>query len=268
MNKAAFSTKEEYLEYVQSEGFDVLTRPNRAVAYSGADPDGVENWLLADFASGDVNYRKSSDYDKLEKTPGGKFLHENLRNSGLSKMEQKEIWQEASSKYIREASGNLTCYVQNAREDSVFRQTELPQSLSNEKITSLNGISKTELVKGIEANATQKEIQDHVFGKLEESLRPRQMDSFSEREKRDVAGYEAITGKKHSLVESGQGVLFDKVAVAGEDYARLESKETGGYTLVRWQKGMEKHRGDELTVQKETFESTNKLNNKQIEKEF
>jgi len=270
MSEVPFRTKEDFITYVRSEDFNVSTRPDRAVAYSGADPDGVENWKLADIASGGSNSRGSADYDKLEKTPGGSFLHENLRDSGLSKMDQKEIWQAASRRYISEASGNLTCYVQNAREDSVFRQTELPESLVNEKITSINGISKEDLGKEYigDLNLGQRGYEDHIFDKLSDGLKDRHLDSFNSTERRDLAKLDDISGKKHEMADSGKGELKDKVAIAGEDFARLYDKDTESFTLVKWQKGMEKHRGEELSVEKDSFETSKKDNARQLDRDF
>ncbi len=52
------------------------------------------------------------------------------------------IWSEASRRFILAASGDITAFVDNADDRSVFCQVELPNILKNDKIKTVNGIDK------------------------------------------------------------------------------------------------------------------------------
>jgi hypothetical protein len=129
-----------YTTIINSPSFDVSTKKDRAIFYSGVDNsvkrmvDGADgkSYKLAGIVSG------SAGFMHLEGTPGGKWLMEQDL-SHLPKEDVVKVWEAASTKYAREASGNVTAYVEGAREDGVFRRKELRELLLNPKVTSING---------------------------------------------------------------------------------------------------------------------------------
>jgi hypothetical protein len=58
----------------------------------------------------------------------------------------------ASKRYAQSAQGNVKTFVCGSRPNSVFRKTELPTLLSNNKVTSINGIDRGALAKMHKAN--------------------------------------------------------------------------------------------------------------------
>ena len=64
---------------------------------------------------------------------------------GLSNEEIADIWSIASKRFISEAKGSVTAFVNNADPRSVFCRMELPNILTNPKLTSINGIEKHEI---------------------------------------------------------------------------------------------------------------------------
>ena len=53
-----------------------------------------------------------------------------------------EIWKIASARFIQNASGNVTAFVDRADPRSVFRSLELPEILRNPDILTINGADK------------------------------------------------------------------------------------------------------------------------------
>ena len=68
-------------------------------------------------------------------------------DSGLTPDEIAEVWSIASKRFISEAKGSVTAFVNNADPRSVFCRMELPNILTNPKLTSINGIEKHEFAK-------------------------------------------------------------------------------------------------------------------------
>lgn len=54
----------------------------------------------------------------------------------------KTIWAIASRRFINDAKGNITAFVDNAHPQSVFVSVELPNILNNDNITTINGMDK------------------------------------------------------------------------------------------------------------------------------
>ena len=57
------------------------------------------------------------------------------------------LWKVASKRLLENASGNITAFVKDADERSVFRSMELPTILANDKIKTINGVDKFEFAK-------------------------------------------------------------------------------------------------------------------------
>jgi len=128
-----------YLATISSPHFDVSTPKDRAIFYSGVDnsvkrmvtgADG-KNYRLAGIASG------SAGFMHLEGTPGGKWLMDQDL-SHLSPKDVGAVWEAASVKYAKGASGNVTAYVEGAKEEGVFRSKELRALILNPNVSSLN----------------------------------------------------------------------------------------------------------------------------------
>jgi hypothetical protein len=117
---------------------DFSTPPNKSVFYSG--PGNRDRAM----ASGGV---------PIDKTPGGKELNdENLYGKfNPLRNEADQYWTEASQRFAKGASGDVTAFVRGASPDRVFAQTELPALLSNPNVSSINGMP-TQLLRTMEAN--------------------------------------------------------------------------------------------------------------------
>lgn len=89
----------------------------------------------------------------IDHTPcGAKLVEMGLQSSdtGLPPENVMLIWKEASRRLIENASGNVTAFVDGATPESVFISMELPQILSNPKITTINGEPKQQFATRLE----------------------------------------------------------------------------------------------------------------------
>lgn len=89
----------------------------------------------------------------IEHTPcGAKLVEMGFLSSetGLSDEDVVLIWKEASKRFIDEASGNVTAFVNGAVPESVFRSMELPTILNNPHIKTINGIDKHKFAQDLE----------------------------------------------------------------------------------------------------------------------
>jgi hypothetical protein len=126
----------EYIEYVKSQEFDVSTERNKAVFYSGDEG---------------ANRRKANEkytangFSTIETTEGGKWLERDSLYSTLNKTTADKVWDEAAKKYAQSASGVVTCVIEGTSPNSTFARVELPELLTNEKVTHINGIERKEL---------------------------------------------------------------------------------------------------------------------------
>lgn len=145
-----FETKEEWISWIEKSGeFDVSSQPDKGVCWSGGIPIERKGELVSSnfIKKAEVFCKLNEGYTTLEQTPGGRILaaeKDNL-NKQFGWKEAKEIFAAASKKYVQSLSGAVTCFVQGAREDSIFRQVELPTLLQNEKVTHINQIPREKL---------------------------------------------------------------------------------------------------------------------------
>jgi len=120
--------------------FNVETKPDRLVIYSVSyQPTKRNKQLALEFI------KKNPDYQLLDLTPCGvKMIDMGLdtEHPRLNPEEVNFLWRTASKRFIESASGNVTAFVDNADERSVFLGMELPTLLANDKITTVNGIDK------------------------------------------------------------------------------------------------------------------------------
>lgn len=125
--------------------YDVSTKPDSLVLYSISFLPTKENKLQA------FEYVKGHPGSvMLDHTPCGiKMMDMGLEN-GRCDLKEDEIaylWKVASKRLLESASGNITAFVKNADERSVFRSMELPTILANDKIKTINGLDKFEFAK-------------------------------------------------------------------------------------------------------------------------
>ena len=125
--------------------YDVSTKPDSLVLYSISFLPTKENKIQA------FEYVKSHPGTvMLDHTPCGiKMMDMGLEN-GRCDLQEEEIaylWKVASKRLLENASGNITAFVKNADERSVFRSMELPTILANENIKTINGQDKFEFAK-------------------------------------------------------------------------------------------------------------------------
>ena len=127
--------------------FDVATNKDGAVLYSVSYQKTKKN---RDDAYLYVNTHKNCQ--TLDHTPCGKTLCERgyqCTNDVASDV-LKKIWKIASERFVAEASGNITAFVDNADQRSTFCMVEIPAILKNEKIITVNGIDKFVFLKKFE----------------------------------------------------------------------------------------------------------------------
>lgn len=125
--------------------YDVETKPDSLVLYSVSFLPTKENKLNA------FEYVKGHPGSvMLDHTPCGvKMIDLGLEN-GRCNLKEDEIaylWKVASKRLLEQASGNVTAFVKNADERSVFRSMELPTILANDKIKTINKMDKHKFAK-------------------------------------------------------------------------------------------------------------------------
>lgn len=125
--------------------YDVSTEPDSLVLYSISFLPSKENKIQA------FEYVKSHPGAvMLDHTPCGiKMMDMGLENGrcNLNEEEIAYLWKVASKRLLQGAKGNITAFVKNADERSVFRSMELPTILANENILTINGEDKFEFAK-------------------------------------------------------------------------------------------------------------------------
>ncbi len=84
-------------------------------------------------------------YTRLENTPGGEWLDDENLYENFDQNVADQLWEEASEKYASSATGEVNTFVVGAHEDRIFRDTELPALLENEKVTAINGLDREEV---------------------------------------------------------------------------------------------------------------------------
>ena len=127
-----------------AETYDVATELNRAVVYSVSYMPTDENKKRAlDFI------KVNPDAKMLDDTPCGKALIALGLDGKVNEVGEEitKIWRIASERYIKEASGNMNAFVEDADERSTFCTTELAEIMNNPHITHINGQEKQMFLK-------------------------------------------------------------------------------------------------------------------------
>lgn len=128
-----------------AKNWDVTTKPDSLVLYSVSFLPTKENKQKA--------FAYVSEHEgavMIDHTPCGiKMIDMGLEagNCNLKEDEIAYLWKVASKRLLEAASGNVTAFVKNADERSVFRSMELPTILANDKIKTINGQDKFQFAK-------------------------------------------------------------------------------------------------------------------------
>lgn len=125
--------------YRIAQNESVSTQPDRAVVYSVSFMPNSKNKEDA------KNYiREHQDAQMLDDTPCGQALIGLGLDGRVDEVGEEitKIWKIASSRYIKEASGNINAFVEGADKRSTFCSTELQEIMENPNITTINGIDK------------------------------------------------------------------------------------------------------------------------------
>lgn len=127
----------EAFEIAQS--FAVSTEPDCAVVYSISYMPTSKNKTDA------LNYKSAHPNAKiLDDTPCGQALIALGLDGRVDEVGEQitNIWKIASTRFIKEASGNIRAFVTGADSRSTFCTTELPEIMNNPHITHINGQEK------------------------------------------------------------------------------------------------------------------------------
>lgn len=125
--------------YNIAKTYDVSTDLNGAVVYSVSYMPNNKNKEDA------KHYIKITPSAKmLDDTPCGKALISLGLDGRVDEVAKEitEIWHIASSRYIKEARGNIIAFVNGADKRSTFCTTELQEILNNPQITHINNEDK------------------------------------------------------------------------------------------------------------------------------
>ena len=123
-----------------AQTYDVSTPKDCLVVYSISFLPTKENREKAF-----EHVKKNKNKMMLDHTDcGAKLCELGLENSehGLSYEQVFSIWGAASQRVIRQASGDITAFVDGADARSVFRCVELPNILANPNIQTINKTDK------------------------------------------------------------------------------------------------------------------------------
>ena len=126
-----------------ADNCDVKTPKDCAVVYSVSFMPNDDNKIQA------LSYIKSNPNAlMLDNTPCGKALIELGLDGKVNDVGEEitNIWKIASSRYIKEASGNIMAFVDGADERSTFCKVELDEIMNNPQITHINNIKKEQFI--------------------------------------------------------------------------------------------------------------------------
>lgn len=118
---------------------DVLTSENGAVVYSVSFLETKENQRLA------YEYeKKHPNCFTLDHTPCGRKLADLglLVSKDVADEDIQKVWELASARFIEQASGDVTAFVDGADKKSTFCSVEAEHILKNPKIKTVNHLEK------------------------------------------------------------------------------------------------------------------------------
>lgn len=156
----------EYIrEFLASDKFNVVTKPDKAVLLSDLKPS------FEDLRRAFPNVRLQEDQVAYEKTPGARALGNIYQTARLSPEEARGHTDEARLRFIAQASGNLTVLVGPGERLSTLLREEIPRALQNDKILSINHIEAKQFKLALDADSdpskalTHQRVLDVLSGK-------------------------------------------------------------------------------------------------------
>ena len=156
------SAYERILEWIQTSPSELWASPGKTQTFfSGSATTSPEKRGYIVFVDADgtahkvtnedqaISWAKSNNGELLFDTEGLKqasqMLGEAKNQSELSEIQEAKLIDAASTRFALEAKGEVKAFTFDARPDRIFIRCELPSLFKNPKVTSINGISKTEL---------------------------------------------------------------------------------------------------------------------------
>lgn len=165
----AYQSEEEYIRHIQSDAFNVSAERDKAVFYAGRNGFNCADahfryvgngYLSIDFTQGGTWLERERLWGEKENYFGRPYeseerLHADQPTPPINEEAARRVWAAASKKYAEQATGAVTCVVDGASEDTIFRRVELPALINNGKVTYINGIERKVLKELYDADPTQ-----------------------------------------------------------------------------------------------------------------
>lgn len=141
-------------DYVSNSG-DFRAGENQSAFYSGH----LGNQQIGQNSFGEnINYNSQLARDNADKyghtliehTEAGQIIDKQfeqwrLAGKDISEGLENKVWEKASEQYAQQAQGDVVAYNLNAQPDGIYRQTELPNLVENENVSSINGFTRDEI---------------------------------------------------------------------------------------------------------------------------
>ena len=125
------------------------TEPNTAFFWSGLGENGAEIAKETAKANGGVTLEMLMEQNKQKLIDAGFPYNKDLDDFVFdgNDAENVKAWQDLSEAYANQTSGNVRAILgDNVRSGSVWCQNEIPRLFSNDSVTSVQGVSKQQLI--------------------------------------------------------------------------------------------------------------------------
>ena len=125
------------------------TEPNTAFFWSGLGENGAEIAKETAKANGGVTLEMLMEQNKQKLIEAGFPYDEDFDRFIWNGTDPENVkaWQDLSEAYANQASGNVRAVLgDNIRSDSVWCQNEIPRLFTNDSVTSVQGVSKQQLI--------------------------------------------------------------------------------------------------------------------------
>ena len=125
------------------------TEPNTAFFWSGLGENGAEIAKETAKANGGVTLEMLMEQNKQKLIDAGFPYNKDLDDFVFNGTDPENVkaWQDLSEAYANQASGNVRAVLgDNIRSDSVWCQNEIPRLFTNDSVTSVQGVSKQQLI--------------------------------------------------------------------------------------------------------------------------
>lgn len=114
-------------------------------------PEGYESARVKEglFAQG------RTEFVTIDRTDTGKWLKDQCDKLKVSPTEERKLWDTASRSFAENCHGHVKCFIADAVPRSSFFAQELPALLKNEKVATVNGIDRLELLSALQHKTAQ-----------------------------------------------------------------------------------------------------------------